>query len=177
MQPRRTGQGTSDGLAPARGAIDRYLAHVSQGNVEIVRSVFEPLAQINVAEIDWDTEVIREALGRAYSPDIELRTLASGTGTGLSEVYRGLDGLASYLRGWLEPFSDYRVENLDYIEAGDCVLVPSRQWGIGRSSGARVEIELTTLYALRDGKIERAHQFATLDEALEAAQSGSTTKG
>jgi ketosteroid isomerase-like protein len=142
---------------------------MSRENVEIMRSTFEPFDGVNLAAIDWDAEVIREALGRAYSPDIELRTLASGLGSGVGEHYRGLGGLAQYLREWLEPFSEYHVENLDYIDAGDCVLVPSRQWGVGAGSGARVELELTTLYELRDGKIARVHQYDTLGEAHEGA--------
>ena len=138
-------------------------------NVEIVRSVLEPLTGINGAEIDWGTEAVGEMLGRAYSPDIELRTLDIPLGLDISGSYHGLDGLVEYLRAWLEPFSEYHVENLDYIEAGDCVLIPSRQWGVGSGSGARVELELTTLYELRDGRIVRLHQFDTTDEALEAA--------
>ena len=142
---------------------------MSQENVEVVRKTFEPFDGINLAAIDWNASALREALGRAYFPDIELRTLASGLGSGVGEFYRGLDGLVRYLREWLEPFSEYQVENLDYIEAGDCVLIPSPQWGVGSGSGARVELELTTLYELRDGRIVRVHQFDTTDEALEAA--------
>lgn len=143
---------------------------MSKKNVEIVRSILEPLDGINGAAIDWGAEAIREMLGQAYSPDVELTTLASGLGSGVDESYRGLDGLARYLREWLEPFSEYHVENLDYIEAGVCVLVPSRQWGVGRGSGARVEIELTTLYELQDGKIVRGEQYDTLEEARAAAE-------
>ena len=77
--------------------------------------------------------------------------------------------MVRYLGEWLEPFSEYHVEILDYIDAGDCVLVPSRQRGIGAGSGARVEIELTTLYEVRDGRIARIHQYDTLEEAREAA--------
>jgi ketosteroid isomerase-like protein len=142
---------------------------MSQENVEIMRSIFGPLDGLNVAAIDWEAEAIREMVGRAYSPDVELTTLASGLGSGVGEFYRGSEGVARYLREWLEPFSEYYVENLDYIEAGDFVLVPSHQWGVGEGSGARVEIELTTLYELREGKIVRAHQYDTLQEALEAA--------
>jgi ketosteroid isomerase-like protein len=80
-----------------------------------------------------------------------------------------LDGLVEYLRKWLEPFSEYHVENLDYVDAGECVLVPSRQVGVGSGSGARVELELTTLYEVRDGRITRVHQYDTMAEALEAA--------
>jgi ketosteroid isomerase-like protein len=145
---------------------------MSQRNVEIVQSVLEPLRGANLAAIDWDARAIREGLGRAYSPEIELTTLASGAGSGVGEHYRGLDGLAQYLGEWLEPFSDYEVDNLEYIEAGDCVIVPSRQWGVGSGSGARVELELTTLFELRDGQIARMHQFDTTEEALEAAEGG-----
>jgi ketosteroid isomerase-like protein len=142
---------------------------MSQENVEIIRSVFEPLANVNVAAIDWEIEAIRDATGQAYSSDVELTTLASGAGSGVDAFYSGADGIVRYLREWLEPFGEYYVQNLEYIDAGDCVLVPSRQWGVGEGSGAKVEIELTTLYELRDGKIVRMHQFDTLEEAREAA--------
>ena len=65
---------------------------MSQENVEIVRSVWEPLAGINVAEVDWGSEVLGEMLGRAYSPDIELRTEEIPLGLDISDSYQGLDG-------------------------------------------------------------------------------------
>jgi ketosteroid isomerase-like protein len=142
---------------------------MSQENVDVVRSTFEPFDGVNLAAIDWSTEVVREALGRAYSPEIELTTLAIPLGLDVSDSYRGLDGVVEYVRTWLEPFSEYHVENLDYVDAGECVLVPSRQWGIGTESGARVELELTTLYKVQDGRITQVHQYSTMDEALEAA--------
>jgi ketosteroid isomerase-like protein len=142
---------------------------MSQENVAIVRSLVEPFAGINVADVDWGAEVIRDAVRNVHTPDVELVTLASGLGTGVGTHYRGLDDMVRYLGEWLEPFSEYHVENRDYIDAGDCVLVPSRQWGVGAASGAHVEIELTTLYELRDGRIARIHQYDTLEEARDAA--------
>ena len=136
--------------------------------MEIIRSTFEPFESVNLAAIDWNAEVIREALGQAYSPDIELTTLGE-IGLDISNSYRGLDGLFEYLRAWLEPFSEYYVENLDYVDAGDCVLVPSRQRGVGDGSGAGVELELTTLYEVQDGRITRVHQYDTMAQALKAA--------
>ena len=120
----------ADAALPLRLLGDTERA-MSQENVEIVRSMFEPFEGVNLAAIDWSAEVIREALGRAYSPDIELTTLAIPLGLDISDSYRGLDGLVEYLGAWLEPFSEYHVENLDYVDAGECVLVPSRQWGVG----------------------------------------------
>jgi ketosteroid isomerase-like protein len=142
---------------------------VSQPNVEIVRSFSEPFAGIDVTEIDWGSEAIRETLGGLYTDDVELRTLESGLGTGVDGFYKGLGGMIEYLQDWLEPFSEYHVEWLEYIDRGDCVLVPSRQWGVGDASGARAEIELTYLYEFRDGEIARIYQYDTLDQAREAA--------
>jgi ketosteroid isomerase-like protein len=143
---------------------------MSEQNVEIVRSVSEPFAGIDVAGIDWGSEAIREAIGAVYSEDTELTTLASGLGTGVDGFYKGLDGLVQYLQDWLEPFSEYHVQWLDYVDAGEIVLVPSRQWGVGAASGARAELELTYLYELRDGKVVRVHQYDTLAEARAAAE-------
>jgi ketosteroid isomerase-like protein len=144
---------------------------MSQENVDVVRSLVEPFAGINVANVDWGAEAVRDAIRNIHQPDVELSTLASGLGTGVDLEYRGLDGMVQYLNEWLEPFSEYYLEALDYVDAGDCVLVPSRQWGVGAGSGARVELELTTLYELRDGRIARIHQYDTLEQAREAAAS------
>jgi len=108
---------------------------MSQENVKRVRSILEQFSGIDATEVDFDSSVIREMLERDYSPDVELLTLASGVGRGVREYYRGRDDLIRYFREWLDPFSEYRAEALDYIEAGLCVLVPSRQWGIGDGSG------------------------------------------
>jgi ketosteroid isomerase-like protein len=142
---------------------------MSEENVALVRAAWEPLTEANLAGIDWSADFIRDILGRTYSPDVELTTLASGVGTGINEHYSGVDGVVSYLREWLEPFSEYQVQNLDYIGVGNCVLVPSRQWGIGKESGIRTELELTTLCELRKGRIVRVHQYDTLEDAREAA--------
>jgi ketosteroid isomerase-like protein len=142
---------------------------MSQQNLEIVRSLSESFAGIDVADIDWGSDAVRGAVEHLYSDDVELRTLESGLGTGVDGFYKGLDGAIEYLQDWLEPFREYHVEWLDYIEAGDCVLVPSRQWGVGSASGARAELELTYLYELQDGKITRINQYDTLDQAREAA--------
>ena len=130
--------------------------------------MLEPLAGLDIADLDPDAFL--EILKRDYTPDVELRTLPSGTGSGVGAHYAGWDGALRYLDEWLEPFSEYHVQNLDYIEAGECVLVPSRQWGVGSASGARTEIELTTLYELRDGQISRIEQYDTMAEARKAAE-------
>jgi ketosteroid isomerase-like protein len=141
---------------------------MSEQNVELVRSILEPFDGIDGTEVDWDADEIRELVKRNHTPDVELRPLESGAGSGPSALYEGWDGLIAYLREWLEPFGEYHVETLEYIDVGDCVLVPTKQWGVGRASGIRADIELTFLYEFRDGKIVRISQYDTLEQAREA---------
>ena len=137
-------------------------------NAEIIRSITEPLQGIDLTTIDWRSAASTELLEDRYTEDVELHTLESGLGSGVDGDYRGLDGFIDYLEDWLGPFSDYQIEWLDYIEAGDFVLVPTRQWGTGRTSGVRAELDLVWVYELRDGKIARAFQYDTLTQAREA---------
>ena len=143
---------------------------MSEENVQLVRALWGPFEGINVAQLDFGADGLREVFEPRFAPDVELRTLASGFGSGVGEHYRGWEGLVSYLSEWMEPFSEYQVENLDYIAVGDFVLVPSRQSGVGSGSGARVEIELTTLHEVRDARIAFMQQFDTLEEARAAAR-------
>jgi hypothetical protein len=138
------------------------------GNAEIVRALTEPFGGVDVAAVDWRSDLVRDALGDSYTPDVELRTLESGLGSGVDGAYRGLDGFIDYLEDWLGPFSEYHVEWLDFIEVGEFVLVPTHQWGIGSTSGARAELDLVWVYELHDGKVARAFQYDTLEDAREA---------
>ena len=141
---------------------------MSQENIEIVRAMIEPFAGLDVAGIDWGSKEIREILERNYSPDVELTTLESAVGSGPSASYRGWDGLVQYLKEWFEPFSEYRMEWLDFIDAGDVVLVPIRARGTGGASGIDVTMELTLSYELRDGLITRTGQYDTVEQARQA---------
>jgi ketosteroid isomerase-like protein len=138
-------------------------------NLRIARSIWESVRGVNVAALDWDSDAVRELIGAHYSPQIELEHFATGLET---RVYRGLDGGFQWLREWFEPFSEYFVEALDFIVEGNCVVVPSRQWGVGRASGARVELEITWVYEFGDGQIVRITDHDTVEEGLARARGG-----
>lgn len=139
---------------------------MSQEHVEIVRAMWEPMKGVDVAEIDWDAEVLREGTGQ-FSPEFELTWSASWAG---ERHYKGQDAMLRAFKEWVEPFSEYRAEALDYIEAGDHVIVVTRQWGTGRASGAPVEIRVTHLMEFRDGLIARLDEYETVEEAIESAE-------
>jgi ketosteroid isomerase-like protein len=138
---------------------------MSQENVELVRGLWEPFKGVDCTTVDWDDEAIREMTERFWSPEVELRWSRSGPE---ARVYQGRDGLIQAFREWSEAFSEYYIEPLDFIEVGDRVVVPNRQWGIGSTSGIPVEDEVTWVYEIRDNQMARLDEYDTLDEALEA---------
>jgi ketosteroid isomerase-like protein len=138
---------------------------MSKENVEMVRGLWKAFKGVDCTTIDWDGEAIREMTEQYWSPEVELRWARSNPE---ARAYQGRDGALRAFREWVEPFSEYYVEPLDFIEQGDLVIVPQRQWGIGNASGIPVEVEVTYVYELRDNQIARIDEHDTLEEALEA---------
>jgi ketosteroid isomerase-like protein len=144
----------------------RYCPAMPESNLEIVRSQWAPFVGLDASTVDWGSEPVREMLLAVAAPDIELSWSASWAG---ERHYKGKDGVVQAFQEWIEPFSEYHAEPLDFIEAGERVLVPNRQWGTGKTSGVPVEIEVTWVYELRDGLIARIDEYDSLDEARAAA--------
>jgi ketosteroid isomerase-like protein len=136
--------------------------------------MWAPFEGLDVATIDWDLEAVKEMVGRPYSSDVELRWSTTGTD---KTVHRGRDGVVTAPKGWVEPFSEYHAEPLDFIELEDCVLVSNRQWGVGGASGVPVEIEVTHVYECRGGQIVRVDEYDTLEEALEVTRARLSAAG
>ena len=66
-------------------------------------------------------------------------------------------------------FDDFKAEVESLTDAGDVVVVETRGSGVGKRSGAQVEIEFTILVKLREGRVTRLRNFMDRAEALEAA--------
>jgi ketosteroid isomerase-like protein len=139
---------------------------MSQESVEMVRGLWEPFREVDLTLVDWDHEAIQEVGERFWSPEVELRWARSGPE---ARVYRGRDGVIQAFREWAEPFSEYYIEPLDFIEQGDHVIIPQRHSGIGSASGVSVELEVTHVYEVRNRQVARVDEYDTLEEALEAA--------
>jgi ketosteroid isomerase-like protein len=139
----------------------RYWSLVSADYVQIVRTMWEGFKGLDAAKVAWDNEAVRELLEKPFAPDAELRWSTTGPE---NTVYRGRDGVVQAMQEWVEPFSEYYAEALDYIDLGDDVVVPTRQRGVGRESP--VEIEVTHVFIFRDdGLIARLDEYDTLEEA------------
>jgi ketosteroid isomerase-like protein len=83
---------------------------------------------------------------------------------------RGKDAVRAFLQDWLDTFDELTVEPTEVIDAGeDQVVTVLRLGGRAKLSGIETNATYAVLYAIRDGKIARTREYATRDEALEAA--------
>lgn len=139
---------------------------MSEQNVELVRSVLSAWegkdAVAYIAELERDLEATRARLESVYTPDVEV----SWSEKNVERSYRGHDGLLTAFGEWLDSFAEFYVEVLDFIDAGDQVVVPQIQRGKGRASGAWAEQRLVHVFTIEEGKVARLAEFDTLEEAM-----------
>jgi ketosteroid isomerase-like protein len=83
--------------------------------------------------------------------------------------YLGIDGVARYMRDFLEPWVLITIEAEEFVDAGDNVIVAVRQRGVGRGSGAATEFRYFHVWSFRGGNVIRLESIRERAEALEAA--------
>jgi ketosteroid isomerase-like protein len=86
----------------------------------------------------------------------------------MAEVYVGRDAVIEASRRYWGTWVDYRVE-IELIDAGQSVIIVSRERGKGRSSGVPVDRLNPQLWTFRGDRIIRWESFETRTAALEAA--------
>jgi ketosteroid isomerase-like protein len=129
---------------------------MSQENVEIVRQAYEAF---NLRDLD--------ALAELAEPDWVMdwsRSIGPQRG-----VYQGRAGVEAWIGAISEAFESFEIVPLEYVGAGDRIVVPTRVKGRGRGSGVVVDAEGVTLWELERGKVARLTLYETRREALEAA--------
>ena len=124
---------------------------MSQENVKVVREAWDAYSGG-----DYDR------IAGFHDPHIVVVTLEDGA------VYGNDAVLANYER-WDEAWEEAETTLEEVIGHGDRVFVAARFHGRGRASGVEVETRLYEVYTVRDGKVLRIDEYATRDEALEAA--------
>jgi ketosteroid isomerase-like protein len=128
---------------------------MSRENVEAVRAVYEEWAQGNFrAGGDlWDRRVV-------FVPIAELPDAGD---------YFGLEGVTTFMRAFLQPWTNFTITAGELIEAGDSVVVVARQRGVGRESGLVAELEQQfQVWTFRGRMVIRFEAFRERAEALEA---------
>jgi ketosteroid isomerase-like protein len=113
-------------------------------------SLFQP-----ILEAYWDPDCVFEPAG--VLPDSRPRP------------HHGWDGVLHFIGNQMEAFSEGWVEAVEFIDRGDCLIVPYRFGGRARHTGLDVEFSFVHLLRPRDGKVVRCEVHRTEAEALEAA--------
>jgi uncharacterized protein len=128
---------------------------MSQANVEIIQMAIDAFERGN-----------NEGVLRLCDENIEI-TQAAGF-LGVPQKMRGHAGVLEAFDAWPEQWDDYRIETLRVADFGDHVMITQLAHGRGRGSGVEVEMPLTLLFALRDGKIIEWQIYSQEQQALEA---------
>ena len=124
---------------------------MSQENVKVVREAWDAYSGG-----DYDR------IAGFHDPHIVVVTLEDGA------VYGNNAVLANYER-WDEAWEGAETSLEEVLGHGDRVFVAARFHARGRASGVEVETRLYEVYTVRDGKVLRIDEYATREEALEAA--------
>jgi ketosteroid isomerase-like protein len=134
---------------------------MSQKNVEIVRRSFE--ANRRSDQREDDPEAVFEFLDPAIVWEVR-------SDLPDAETYVGYEGMRRLFIAFREVLDETWYRPMEFIDAGDRVIVPLRWGGRGKSSGLEMtESEETWVFTLRDSKIIHVKEFATKKAALEAA--------
>jgi ketosteroid isomerase-like protein len=131
---------------------------MSEENVELVRSMYrrgDPSRFFDL--LDDEVEVDTSALEQLLDDH-------------LSGLVCGKDAVVDYFRHYWGIWDDYVLDPVEIVDAGeDRVLVLHNERGRGRGSGTPFERYWASLYTLRGGKLVRWTNFASREDALEAA--------
>jgi ketosteroid isomerase-like protein len=75
----------------------------------------------------------------------------------------------SFFEDNFEIWDDHHVDAEEFIEAGECVVVPIRLRGRGKASRVEVAARFVQVWGFRDSKIAQLRVYVDQAEALEAA--------
>jgi ketosteroid isomerase-like protein len=131
---------------------------MSQENVEALESAFEA----------WGRDGL-DAFADHRADDIEWRATEGAIDD--HGPLHGKDACRAYLQDWLDTFDGFTVEPVEVIDAGDERVVAVLRYS-GRAKQSGVDVPSTyfaVVYVIRNWKIAGGREYATRDEALEAA--------
>jgi ketosteroid isomerase-like protein len=87
---------------------------------------------------------------------------------GLEELYHGHDGFRRWWDAGKEPWASFESHIERILELDDRIVTLVRLEGVGRTSGAEVQLRFANVWVVEDGLITRFSGYHTLEEALQA---------
>ena len=127
---------------------------MAQGNVEIVRRLYEAM---DARDVEAITELVHE--DGEWVPDRRVG----------ERPIRGRENVLRFFTDRAEMFGEIRTEVEQLRELDDRVLAFIHLTGRGRASDAPFDLRIAHLWTLRDGWVVRGEGYGSRDEALAAA--------
>ena len=81
---------------------------------------------------------------------------------------QGRAAFEALVRSWTDTFDDFRIEPLDVIEDGPCLIASIRQSGRGSGSGLDIAVEIVHVWTVEDGRAVRLESYPNLETARAA---------
>jgi ketosteroid isomerase-like protein len=125
---------------------------MSRENVEIVRRYI------------WAFENDLDTFRELTHPAIEWAPFEEN-----HSIFRGVDGALRVRTGWLETWTEHRIEIEEIVDGGDEVVASVHLIGRGRGSGVEVDVRLYLHVKVRDGKVAYVYEHENRVDALRAA--------
>jgi uncharacterized protein len=132
---------------------------VSHENVEIVRRSYDA---INDA---YKTGDYLRPIEEVCHPDVVLRTSGMFPESG---EYHGYAGLREFTSNQAEAFELMSVQPVEFVDAGDQIVVPVRFGGTARHTGIETTFSVAHVWTIHDGKVSRLDMYQSRDDALKA---------
>jgi ketosteroid isomerase-like protein len=127
---------------------------MSQENVEVVRNIYERWSE---GDFRGGVDVLDPLVLFVLRPEFP----DAGT-------YLGVERLAEYMRGLLEPWTRFTIEAEEITGEGDSVIAAVCQRGVGDESGAATELRYFQVWSFRGRKVIRLENIRERADALEA---------
>ena len=125
---------------------------MSESNIQALQTMFDAFTKGDLAG----------AL-KGVDHDIEAEPSSSFPS---QEVYRGHEGVLRFFAMFFEAWEEYHAEPVEYIDAGDDVVVVVHQRVRGKGSGVTLESDMFQVWTFRDGKAVRVRVRDSKEEAL-----------
>jgi ketosteroid isomerase-like protein len=129
---------------------------MSKENVELARAQYER----------WNAEDFDGWID-GFDPDVQYFSSVSASLDGQGE-FHGHEGMRAFVKGYLEAWEWFRLEPIEFIHAGACLVAVCTTRGQGRQSGVEVDGRVAHVWTFQGGRATRCLSFQDRDQALEA---------
>ena len=131
---------------------------MSQENVEIalIEAAYEALAE---GGLDRFLEF--------WTEDLDYRAIEGALDD--RGPLHGRDAMRAYVQDWMDTFDGLEIRPIELIDGGNTVAAVVRFGGRAKLSGLATDSTFGVVLWIRDGRIARGREYATREQALEAA--------